>query len=57
MEEIKAKYQGGSGAFPRTDSTHSDPTCFLFTRKIHFCQHMASFCIFFAIEFRSADLF
>ena len=55
MEEIKAKHQGGSAAFPRTDSTHSESTCFLFPCKIHFCYSV--FLLIFAIEFKSTNFF
>ena len=55
VEEIKAKHQGGSAAFPRTDSTHSESTCFLFPCKIHFCYSV--FLLIFAIEFKSTDFF
>ena len=55
MEEIKAKHEGGSAAFPRTDSTHSESTCFLFPCKIHFCYSV--FLLIFAIEFKSTNFF
>ena len=55
VEEIKAKHQGGSAAFPRTDSTHSESTCFLFPCKIHFCYSV--FLLIFAIEFKSTKFY